>query len=166
MSAEPKLAKVEEDMPHREWREPLIRYLVSLGLSRDDGQDVAQEAFLRMHQHIASAGDQRNLRSWLFRVAHNEARNRQQTYERRYGSSMDGVDAADSSNPESRFLKKERQVRLVAAMKTLSETERECLLLRAEGLRYREIGDVLSLPVSTVADMVERCIKKLAEKIL
>jgi DNA-binding CsgD family transcriptional regulator len=46
----------------------------------------------------------------------------------------------------------------------LNETERECLLLRAEGLRYREIGEVLGLATSTVGDIIERSVKKLAEK--
>ena len=47
---------------------------------------------------------------------------------------------------------------------SLAAQERECLMLRAEGLRYREIGVVLGIPTSTVADVVERAVKKLAEK--
>jgi RNA polymerase sigma factor (sigma-70 family) len=50
------------------------------------------------------------------------------------------------------------------AVRTLAVQERECLMLRAEGLRYREIGEVLGIPTSTVADLVDRAIKKLAEK--
>jgi RNA polymerase sigma-70 factor, ECF subfamily len=49
-------------------------------------------------------------------------------------------------------------------MRQLTEPERECLLLRAEGLRYREISDVLGMSPSTVGDTVSRAIKKLAEK--
>jgi DNA-directed RNA polymerase specialized sigma24 family protein len=37
-------------------------------------------------------------------------------------------------------------------------------LLRAAGLRYREIGEVLGMATSTVSDTVERAVKKLAEK--
>jgi RNA polymerase sigma factor (sigma-70 family) len=50
------------------------------------------------------------------------------------------------------------------AIRGLPDCERECLLLRAEGLRYREIGEVLNMPTSTVADTVDRAIRKLAEK--
>jgi len=46
----------------------------------------------------------------------------------------------------------------------LSPSERECLLLRATGLRYREIGEVLGIATSTVNDTVDRAIRKLAEK--
>jgi RNA polymerase sigma-70 factor (ECF subfamily) len=75
---------------------------------------------------------------------------------------MDFV-AADAT-PEKAILEKEKFRRLRAAVGLLPESERECLLLRAGGLRYREIGDVLGLATSTVADTVERAIKKLAEK--
>ena len=62
---------------YRELRKPLLRYLVCLGLSSDEAQDVVQDAFLSLHRHVASGGSQENIRSWVFRVAHNQARNRQ-----------------------------------------------------------------------------------------
>jgi len=46
----------------------------------------------------------------------------------------------------------------------LSSFEQECLFLRAGGLRYREIGEVIGMSTSTVSDTVNRAIKKLAEK--
>ena len=62
------------------------------------------------------------------------------------------------------MLAKEKFHRLDKAIRSLAAPERECLMLRAEGLRYREIGEVLGIPTSTVADTVERAVKKLAEK--
>ena len=61
-------------------------------------------------------------------------------------------------------LEKEKFRRLAQAIGLLTESERQCLLLRAGGLRYREIGEVLEMSTSTVGDTVERAIKKLAEK--
>jgi RNA polymerase sigma-70 factor (ECF subfamily) len=151
---------------YRELRKPLLRYLVCLGLSSDEAQDVVQDSFVSLQHHLAAGGTQDNIRGWLFRVAHNQARNRQSSYHRRFlhplDSEMDFV-AADAT-PEKAVLEKEKFRRLRAAVGLLPESERECLLLRAGGLRYREIGDVLGLATSTVADTVERAIKKLAEK--
>jgi len=151
---------------YRELRKPLLRYLVCLGLSSDEAQDVVQDSFVSLQRHLAGGGTQDNIRGWLFRVAHNQARNRQSSYHRRFlhplDSEMDFV-AADAT-PEKAILEKEKFRRLRAAVGLLPESERECLLLRAGGLRYREIGDVLGLATSTVADTVERAIKKLAEK--
>src|SRR3979490_880754 len=151
---------------YREIRKPLLRYLVCLGLSSDEAQDVVQDAFLSLQQHLASDGTQDNIRGWVFRVAHNQARNRQKSYPRRFSEPLDGeMDfLADDATPEQRVLEKEKFRRLAAAIRLLTESERECLLLRAGGLRYREIGEVLGMAVSTVGDTVERAIKKLAEK--
>jgi RNA polymerase sigma-70 factor (ECF subfamily) len=151
---------------YRELRKPLLRYLVCLGLSSDEAQDVVQDAFLCLQRHLASDGTQDNIRGWLFRVAHNQARNRQKSYHRRFSEPLDGeMDfLADDATPEQRVLEKEKFRRLAAAIRLLTESERECLLLRAGGLRYREIGEVLGMAVSTVGDTVERAIKKLAEK--
>jgi RNA polymerase sigma-70 factor (ECF subfamily) len=151
---------------YRELRKPLLRYLVCLGLSPDEAQDVVQDAFLTLHWHVAAGGSQENIRGWLFRVAHNQARNRQNRYERRFAAPLEeNIDVVlDQSNPEREVLDKEKFRRLQKAIRLLTDSERECLLLRASGLRYREIGEVLGIGTSTVADTVERSIKKLAEK--
>jgi RNA polymerase sigma-70 factor (ECF subfamily) len=151
---------------YRELRKPLLRYLVCLGLSSDEAQDVVQDAFLSLQRHLVSQGKQENIRAWLFRVAHNQARNHQTSYHRRFSEPLDGeMDfLADDVTPEQRVLEKEKFRRLASAVRLLTESERECLLLRAGRLRYREIGEVLGMAVSTVGDTVERAIKKLAEK--
>lgn len=150
----------------RELRKPLLRYLVCLGLSSDEAQDVVQDAFLSLHRHLSAGGSQENIRSWLFRVAHNQARNRQTSYDRRFSAPLDGSQepVLDETTPERVLLEKEKFERLAGAIRTLASTERECLLLRASGLRYREIGEVLGIATSTVADTVDRAVKKLAEK--
>ena len=50
---------------YRELRKPLLRYLVCLGLSGDEAQDVVQDAFLSLHRHLASGGSQDNIRGWV-----------------------------------------------------------------------------------------------------
>jgi len=151
---------------YRELRKPLLRYLVCLGLTSDEAQDVVQDAFLSLQRHLASGGDQEKIRGWLFRVAHNLARNRQTSYHRRFGETLDGAKdfLAEDATPEQVVLEKEKLRRFAAAIQLLTKSERECLLLRAGGLRYREIGEVLGIAVSTVGDTVERAMKKLAEK--
>ena len=151
---------------YRQLRKPLLRYLVCLGLSADEAQDMVQDAFLSLHRHLASGGSQENIRSWLFRVAHNGARNRQRSYERRFSEPLNAeVDTmVHEETPERAVLEKEKFRRLRNALRLLTEPERECLLLRAGGLRYREIGEVLEIATSTVGDTVERAIQKLAEK--
>jgi RNA polymerase sigma-70 factor (ECF subfamily) len=151
---------------YRELRKPLLRYLVCLGLSADEAQDVVQDAFVSLHRQLASGRSPQNTRSWLYRVAHNGARNRQLSYDRRFGKPLDpDLDSiSDEATPEQVVLEKEKFRQLGKAILLLTESERECLLLRAGGLRYREIAEVLGIPTSTVGDTVDRAIKKLAEK--
>jgi RNA polymerase sigma-70 factor, ECF subfamily len=151
---------------YSELRKPLLRYLVCLGLSADEAQDVIQDAFVSLQRHLASGGAQDNMRGWLFRVAHNAARNRQTSYHRRFAQPLDAEMQilAAQATPEQALLEKEKFHHLVAAIRQLTAPERECLLLRAEGLRYREIADVLEMATSTVAETVDRAIRKLAEK--
>jgi len=70
----------------------------------------------------------------------------------------------DETTTERVVLEKEKFRQLGKAIRIPTGSERECLLLRAGGLRYREIGEVLGIPTSTVGDTVERAIKKLMEK--
>ena len=171
---------------YQELRKPLLRYLAGLGLSADEAQDIVQESFLSLHKHMAERGSlradpktrpsktgldgapdsQQNIRSWLFRVVHNLARNHQQSYSQRMGQPLDAAfeKASSEATPEQTALEREKFRRMDKAVRALAVQERECLMLRAEGLRYREIGEVLGIPTSTVADLVDRAIKKLAEK--
>jgi RNA polymerase sigma-70 factor (ECF subfamily) len=149
-----------------ELRKPLLRYLVCLGLSMDEAQDVVQEAFLSLHRHLTAGGSKENIRSWLFRVAHNRARNTQNSYGRRFGAPLDAeIDSpSGQATPEQAVLQREKFEQLGRAIGQLEAAERECLLLRAGGLCYREIGEVLGMPTSTVAETLDRTIRKLAEK--
>ena len=151
---------------YRTLRKPLLLYLACLGLTVPEAEDVVQDAFLSLGRHLAAGGSEQNLRSWLYRVAHNNARSRQTSYGRRFAAPLEGVvdRLVDHATPERALLEKEKFRRLARAVRSLNDHERECLLLRGEGLRYREIGEVLEIPTSTVADTVERAIRKLAEK--
>src|SRR5580658_11117878 len=56
-----------------ELRDPLLRYLSGFGLALPDGEEVLQEVFLALFQHLDRGKSRDNLRGWLFRVAHNLA---------------------------------------------------------------------------------------------
>ncbi len=70
-----------------------------------------------------------------------------------------------SGSPENRALSGERTRRLRAAIGKLPEQQRECMLLRASGLRYREIADVLGIHTASVGAMVHRATARLSEEL-
>lgn len=149
-----------------QFRAPLLRYTLSLGLSVHDGEEITQEVFLALFRHLQLGKCQRNLRGWIFRVAHNLALKTRHAKQRLHDESQrDGLAAErqlDSSpNPEEQVLSAQRQRRLLVALEALPEQERACLRLRAEGLRYREIARVLGISLGSVSVSLTRALARL-----
>jgi RNA polymerase sigma-70 factor (ECF subfamily) len=148
----------------------LKRYLVMLGVDSETASDVVQDGFLKLHEHLLAGGDQSNLRAWLYRVVHNGARNIQTSFGARNTGRID--DLAPAASPltkdlsaEAQLLGREREQLVREAMAQLSETQRGCLVLRAQGLKYREIAEALDLSISTVGENIQRGLERLRELI-
>lgn len=144
------------------------RYLVFLGLSTDVAQEIVQDTFLKLHEHLLANGDRKNLRAWLYRVAHNLARNAQTAWHARKTDALNDDEfelpvRATGLSAEEELLSAERNRRMYQAIQGLNPAQRECLILRSQGLKYREIADALNLSVSTVGENVQRGLEKLKE---
>src|ERR1700685_1247463 len=72
-SAKPSETECEVIRLFEQLRNPLLRYVVSRGLSLHDGEEIIQEVFLALFRHLQLGKSRRNLRGWVFRVAHNLA---------------------------------------------------------------------------------------------
>jgi RNA polymerase sigma-70 factor (ECF subfamily) len=145
-------------------RNPLLRYVASFGLSAQDGEDVVQEVFLSLFRHLECRKSRANLRGWLFRVAHNLAlkhRDLNRRGLRNAGSTEEGVLIDPAPTPENRLLNSETDRRVLAAFRALPEQDQHCLSLRAEGLRYREIAEVLGIALGTVSLSLARSLARL-----
>ena len=145
----------------------LLRYTMSLGLTRHDAEDVLQESFLALFRHLEEGRSRSNLRGWLFRVAHHLSLKRRLATQRQMRTQDDGVDVEErcadpAPNPEDVVLFTERQDRLRAVVSALPETDRWCLTLRAEGLRLREIAAVVGISLGSVAASLTRSLARLA----
>jgi RNA polymerase sigma-70 factor (ECF subfamily) len=148
----------------------MYRYLLALGLDSAEAEEVLQETFLRLCQHLASDNPQAKLRGWVFRVAHNLARDEHRRRKRRPAQSLHSVPASAASpvdpraTPEQQLIAREQEDQLVTALGRLPANQQYCLHLRAEGLRYREIAEVLGVGTSTVAEWVQQALKTLGKE--
>ena len=152
-------------------RPSLFGYLVSLGLMPQESDDLVQESFLRLYRFLASGGKIQNPRGWVFRVGHNLAQNLRKRERRLISHNSEpgllptvGRSATEPS-PEDVYLNNEKLRRLEAAMCQLSEHQKACLQLRAEGLRYREIAEVLGITVSGVSEALRRAVLRLMSEL-
>lgn len=160
-AAEPLLIQLFDEL-----RSPLLRYLLSLGISLEDGEEVVQEAFLALFAHLRGGKSRQNLRGWIFRVAHNIGLKRRLAARRHASSSPIDETAAHcidpDKNPEEQLLANQRQQRLEAIVRALPDRDRWCLALRAEGLRYREIAEILDISLGSVAASLARSLGRLS----
>jgi RNA polymerase sigma-70 factor (ECF subfamily) len=143
-----------------QWRDPLLRYLLGSSLAVSDSEDIIQETFLALFQHLQRGKSRHNLRGWLFRVAHNLALKKRQRF--RLAVAVEDSLIDPGPNPEDRFVTSQTQERLTAVLQALPEQHRRCLYLRAEGLRYREIAEVLDISLGAVSLYLERSLAHIA----
>ena len=149
-------------------RDRLLRYVISFGLPVQDGEDIVQEVFLALFQHLQLGRPRKNIRAWTFRVAHNQALKRRS--QARVGAQQMMDEGALSTelvldtnpSPEDQVASSQRRQRVLAVVSALPEQDRRCLILRAEGLRYREIGEVLEISLGAVSLSLERSLARLA----
>jgi RNA polymerase sigma-70 factor, ECF subfamily len=150
-----------------ELRSRLLRYLLAFGLPAQDGEEVIQEVFLALYQHLQRGRSRQNLRGWIFRVAHNLglkrrlARTREDTYLLASEEALAAAWPDPAENPEERLLSSQRQKRLQAVLRALPEQDQWCLSLRAEGLRYRQIAEVLDISLASVSASLARSLARL-----
>ena len=140
----------------------MLRYIISLGLTPDHGEEVIQEVFLSLFQHLRRGRSRENLRGWVFRVAHNLALKQRIRSRREFQYSAQAAERVDPQpNPEERLAGSQRQEKLMAVMRALPEQDQCCLYLRFEGLRYREIADVLGISLGAVSNSILRSLGRL-----
>jgi RNA polymerase sigma factor (sigma-70 family) len=123
-------------------------------------EEITQEVFLKLHRHLNSAPRGDLLRPWLLRVTLNEARNtirsrnralaRDANYQR-----ISSQDRAQMDAEASQQIEAARR-----ALEKIKEPMRSCLLLRHQGLSYREIANTLSLKENYVGSLIARARKE------
>lgn len=151
-------------------RMPVYQYALSVFGNPNEAEDLTQDAFLQLYRALLRGKEIQNIRFWIFRVAHNLAidkRKHQQFISTIQVDSWDEVEKLfpDSGlNPEQLILRKEKFETLFEGLKKLTLNERQCLYLRAEGFRYKEIAEIMNVGVPTIGEYLRRSIKKLGEQ--
>ena len=154
--------------------------LFRLTENSEEAHDLTQETFLRAFQSIDRFRGEADLRTWIYRIAINQARNRWRWWRRRrrdttisldapYGDSALTVMAtlaASSNDPEQQTLAHEREVVLRSALQRVGRAYRETVILRdIEGFTYEEIASTLGINVGTVKSRLARGRQELRQKL-
>jgi RNA polymerase sigma factor (sigma-70 family) len=130
-------------------------------------EDVTQEVFLRLYRNLNATPGEELLRAWLLRVTLNVARNTLRGQSRSMVRDNEYHKSAASSGwlteaPEEDYERKLVIEEARRALDKIKEPMRSCLLLKQQGLSYREIATSLSLKETNVGSLVARGRKEFA----
>lgn len=138
-----------------------------------DAADVVQEVFLKVFRNIGSFRQDASLKTWIFRISVNEARNHRRWFSRHRRREVGLETEAGKHNENSRAfedrladpgrspfeatLDRETQELIEDALSAVNPTFRAALILREmEGLSYEEIGEILNISLGTVKSRILR----------
>ena len=146
--------------------------LYRLTTDPEEARDLTQETFLRAFQSIDRFRGDSSLKTWIYRIAINQARNRWRWWRRRRRDVTVSLDATDehrdkplaatlpsdnSPSPEQETLAHEREAQLREALQGLRRSYREAVILRdVEGFSYEEIARTLQISIGTVKSRISR----------
>ena len=146
--------------------------LYRLTTDAEESRDLTQETFLRAFQSIDRFRGDSSLKTWIYRIAINQARNRWRWWRRRKRDVTVSLDATDehrdkplaatlpsdnSPSPEQETLAHEREGQLREALQGLRRSYREAVILRdVEGFSYEEIARTLQISIGTVKSRISR----------
>ncbi len=144
-------------------------YQLSLNLLNDHNEalDLSQEVFLRVFRTIQTFRGHSSLRTWIYRIVINQARNRQRWWRRRHRSQQVSLDQhiqdhgelaeRIDSGPDRLVGQKQLAERIRVALEGLPFDQKTAIVLREiDGLSYEEIGFSLGIAVGTVKSRLAR----------
>jgi len=139
----------------------LSRYARKFLFGGDDIEDLVQEVFIKAYSNIQSFDVSRKFSSWIYRIAHNEFINAGKKRQRANVFSFDldvilpQFTAKETADSEAE--RREMREMLDSSLAALDEKYREPLVLYFfEDLDYKDIADVLHVPISTVGVRLAR----------
>ena len=158
------------------FEQPIYNIISRLLDNPADAADVVQEVFLKVFRNVASFRGDSSLKTWIYRIAVNEARNQRRWFSRhrRQEVNLDAEESGDmylggyqksyqswlpdpGRSPYELTLDRETQVLIEAALAQVNPKFRAALVLREiEGLSYDEIGEILEISLGTVKSRILR----------
>ena len=145
----------------------VVQLAVNLLGEREEALDLSQEVFLRVFRTIHRFRGQSTLRTWIYRIAVNQARNRHRFWRRRHRNDQVSLDAHIAAHgdfpsmlnlrPDRAFEQKELGDRLAQALNRLPFDQRTAIVLREiDGLSYEDIAFSLGVAIGTVKSRLTR----------
>src|SRR5215510_171829 len=137
----------------------------------EEARDAAQETFLKVYRGLGGFRGEAGLKTWIYRIAINQAMNQQRWWRRRHrdetlslelsrgdsGVTLGSLLPGSTSSPEEQAIASERERRIMSALAEIKNDYRVALVLREiEELSYEEIAETLGISIGTVKSRIAR----------
>jgi RNA polymerase sigma-70 factor, ECF subfamily len=178
------LARKGSEKAYRElldrYQRPVFSLVYRMVRDRERAEDLAQETFIKVFNHIDRYDSKYKFSSWIFKIASNLAidalrrkdldtvsldGSRNATTDDEVSASTIAVESRDE-NPEEALLSKELGGQIEEAIGELRAEYRTAILLRhVEGRPYEEIAEIMGVPLGTVKTYIHRARQTLRESL-
>ena len=164
-------------MLYQRYAKPVLNFAYRIVMDAGEAEDLCQETFYRMAKHRKKYKPKGEFRSWLYRIATNlsydHLRRRKHRKFRFLSQSIEGENEGESlelqetlvhpgADPETAIEAEEISHRVRQAIASLTDDQRIVVVLKNyEGLKLREIGEIMDCPVGTVKSHEHRANQKL-----
>jgi RNA polymerase sigma-70 factor, ECF subfamily len=172
------LSAFEELVAHFE--RPVYALCFRLLSDAEEARDAAQETFLKVYRGLGGFRGDAGLKTWIYRIAINQAMNQKRWWRRRKREETISLDITRGEanttigsllpgrgiSPEAQAISSERERNILRALDEIKEEYRIALMLREiEELSYEEIGQTLSISIGTVKSRIARGREELRRKV-
>lgn len=162
------------------YQQPVFNLVYRLLEDSAEASDVVQEVFLKVFRHIGSFRSQSSLKTWIYRIAVNEAHNHRRWFSRHSkhevgldqeegdsGRSYRNVLPDPGRSPYEQALGAETRTLIEEALSKINAVFREAVVLRdIEDLSYEEIAEILNVSLGTVKSRILRGREALRRQLL
>jgi RNA polymerase sigma-70 factor (ECF subfamily) len=141
--------------------QPLFNFAQWLTKNREDAEDLVQDAYVRGHRGFQTFQPGTDFRAWMFSIVRNAFLSSRTTARARLTVALEETDEYDlpttSDTPETLSFAAMEQEDIYRALENLPLPYREVILLSdVEDFKYREIADLLTVPIGTVMSRLAR----------
>ena len=172
------LTAFEELVSHFE--RPVYALCFRLLGDAEEARDAAQETFLKVYRGLGGFRADSGLKTWIYRIAINQAMNQQRWWRRRHRDETISLDLkrgesdttlgsslpSKSASPEAQAIAGERERRIMRALGEIKQEYRVALILREiEELSYEEIAETLAVSIGTVKSRIARGREELRRRV-
>ncbi len=146
------------------YQRPLYNHIRNIVLNHDDTDDVLQNTFVKVFQHLKNFKGESKLFSWIYRIATNEALTFLNQKAKKSGISSEALQnkSIDNLKADIYFDGNEIQITLHKAIATLPEKQQLVFKMKYfEELKYEEISEILGTSVGALKASYHHAVKKI-----